>query len=139
MPTTTHHETIAASADKVWSFVGAFGDNSWHGLEVTCEGEGLGALRKVTMPNGVVTELCESHDPATRTMVYGVVDNNPFPVSDYHGRMQIDSVGDATCELTWSSTYEVNVDADASQVDADLAVFLKRAARALKNHAETVP
>ena len=137
MPTTTHREPIAASADKVWSLVGAFGDNSWHGLETTCDGDGRGAVRKVSMPTGVITELCEEHDPATRTMQYGVVDNNPFPVTDYHGRMQVEPVDDASCELTWASTYEVNADADPSEVDADLAVFLKRAARALKHHAES--
>ncbi|MBA2609324.1 MAG: SRPBCC family protein [Actinobacteria bacterium] len=135
MPTTSHHENIAATADTVWSLVSVFGDNSWHNLEVTCEGgDGLGAVRKVTMPTGVVTELCEVHDAATRTVGYTILDNNPFPATDYHGLIEITPVDDASCELTWSARYET--EADPEQLGADLARFLKGAARALKRHAE---
>jgi hypothetical protein len=137
VPTTTHRETIAAPADSVWNLVADFGSNTWHDLEVTCEGEGVGAVRKVTMANGVVTEECEVHEPSTRTIGYTILDNNPFPASDYHGRIAIAPVDDASCELTWSARYEPAAGADPAQLDADLSRFLKGASRALKRYAES--
>lgn len=138
MPTTTHEEDIAASAETVWQLVSAFGDGRWmRGVEVTCEGDGLGALRKVTLPTGVATEVCEVLDPETRTMGYGLIDGNPFPATDYHGRITITPVDAQTCHLVWSSTYET--EADPVELDANLAQFLRGAAGALKRYAEANP
>ena len=134
MLTTTHRETIAAPADAVWALVGNFTDNSWMGLELVGEGEGPGATRKVGMPSGVVTELCEVHDPATRTMGYTILDGNPFPCTDYHGRIEITPIDDASCELTWSSSYET--EKEAAEMDAALSAFLRGAAGVLKKYAE---
>lgn len=134
MPTTTHRETIAASADEVWALYSAFGDNRWMGLDVSLEGSGVGAIRKVTMPTGVATEVCEVLDPETRTMQYGLTDGNPFDCTDYHGRIAVTPVDENSCELTWSSTYEAE---NPAEIDAQLAKFLRGAARALKRYAES--
>ena len=134
MLTTTHRETIAAPADAVWALVGDFGDNSWMGLDLTVEGEALGAVRKVNMPTGVVTELCEVHDPATRTMGYTILDGNPFPCTDYHGLIAIAPIDDSSCELTWSSNYET--DKEPAEIGSALTAFLRAAAGAVKKYAE---
>ena len=124
MASTTHREAIAAPADAVWNLVGSFGDSSWMGgIEMTVEGDGLGAVRKVSMPTGVATELCEVLEPETRTIGYAILDGNPFPATDYHGTITVESVDDASCELVWSARYEPAGDAEA--LDADIARFLK--------------
>lgn len=134
MPETTHRDTIQAPADDVFALYAAFGDNSWMGVELTCEGEGVGAIRKVTLPTGVATEVCEELDATTRTMQYGLTDGNPFDCSDYHGRITVTPIDKTSCALEWTSRYEA---ADPAAIDEQLSAFLKRAGGALKRHAES--
>lgn len=133
MPATTHRDTINASADEVYALFSAFGDNRWMGVEVALEGDGVGAIRKVTLPSGVATEVCEELDPSTRTMQYGLIDGNPFPCTDYHGRITVTPIDADSCALEWTSTYEAE---DPAFVDEQLSAFLKGAAGALKRYAE---
>ena len=133
MPETTHRETIHASADEVFDLYSNFGDNRWMGVDVALEGDGVGAIRKVTLPTGVATEVCEELDPSTRTMQYGLIDGNPFPATNYHGRMTVTPVDDDTCALEWTSFYDAE---DPELVDAQLSAFLAGAAGALKRYAE---
>ena len=133
MPTTTHRDTINASADEVYALFSAFGDNRWMGVDVSLEGEGVGAIRKVTLPSGVATEVCEDLDPSTRSMQYGLLDGNPFPCTDYHGRITVTPIDADSCALEWSSSYEAD---DPASVDEQLTAFLKGAAGALKRYAE---
>ncbi len=133
MPETTHRDTINAPAQDVYALFSAFGDNRWMGVEMTVEGEGVGAVRKVTLPTGVATEVCEVLDPVTHTMQYGLTSGNPFPCTDYHGCIQVEPVDDESCALTWSSTYEAD---NPDLVNEQLTAFLSRAARALKRYAE---
>lgn len=133
MPTTIHRDTINASAAEVYALFSAFGDNRWMGVDVSLEGEGVGAIRKVTLPTGVATEVCEELDPSTYAMQYGLLDGNPFPCTDYHGRITVTPIDEQSCALEWSSSYEAD---DPASVDEQLAAFLKRAAGALKRFAE---
>ena len=133
MPTTTHRDTINASADEVYALFSAFGDNRWMGVDVSLEGDGVGAIRKVTLPSGVATEVCEELDPSARTMQYGLIEGNPFDCSDYHGRITVTPIDENSCALEWTSTYEAD---DPVAIDEQLSAFLKGAAGALKRYAE---
>ncbi|MGI8757278.1 MAG: hypothetical protein ACR2MB_15765 [Acidimicrobiales bacterium] len=60
---------VEAPAEWVWATVRDFGDDSWTGVRIQCEGDGVGALRRVAMPAGEVVERCEQRDD--RNMVLG--------------------------------------------------------------------
>ena len=134
MPAVSHREPIEAPADAVWSVVREFGDDSWTGVTITCEGEGVGAVRTVGMPTGDVVERCDLLEPERCVIGYEILSGNPFPVTDYHGRIAVEPTGAATSDLVWSATYETVDDPDG--VAEGLRRFRRASARALKRHVE---
>ncbi len=113
---------IQASAAKVWETVGDF-----NGLpkfveaatKSTMEGEGIGALRTLTLPDGAeIIEKLESMDAQSQSLSYSIV-SGPLPVDGYVSSMKLISVGDNECELEWSSTFEPK---GASEAEAKQAI-----------------
>lgn len=110
-------ETIPAPPAKVWDTVRDFGNGAWMGAEVTCEGEGEGAVRTITMPNGQMKEQCERLDDDERVLGYTIVEGGGLPFEDYHATMTVNDGEGGDTELVWSATYEpVGDPATAEQV-----------------------
>jgi hypothetical protein len=103
-------DRIAASADRVWDLIGDFGgigrfSKGFKGI--TCTGNGVGAIRTITLPNDVqMQERCELHDAACRTLDYSIV-AGPMPIANYLARIQLFEDGDGT-RIEWSSTFDPN-------------------------------
>ncbi|HVH06019.1 MAG TPA: SRPBCC family protein [Myxococcota bacterium] len=101
-------DRIEASADRVWDLVGDFGgiQRFSAGIEsVSVAGEGVGAVRTITLPGGMsLHERLEARDPATRTLQYSIVGAHPMPFSDYLATIRLTEEGAAT-QIEWSSDF----------------------------------
>jgi hypothetical protein len=108
-------------ADALWKLVSSFGDTSWMpgGAEVKVVGAGPGMERRITVgPDKVIRERLEFADTASRTLVYTIPANVPFPVRDYRATMRVRAKGSGS-ELDWSASFEPD---GASEADAAKAI-----------------
>lgn len=128
----SHSEKIAAPADKVWATVRQFGDGSWMGVEMMCDGEGEGAVRRIAMGGGSIAERCERVDDEARVLGYTIVDG-AVPFTDYHSTMEVAEDGRGSL-LTWSATYEPI--GDPAQAESVVQMIYSNGSQALKRYLE---
>ena len=102
--------------DEVWALVSDFGNISWMPAGTKCrlEGEGPGMIRHIDAGAMTLAETLESVDEATRTLVYTIPGEVPFPATDYRSTMVVREKGSGS-ELEWSCTYEPVGDPEAAQ------------------------
>lgn len=103
-------EQVAAAADDVWGILSDFGGIKVGGpIEAfEIEGEGVGAVRTITMGGGQVIERLDVHDPAARVFSYCILnEDNPLPVSNYSATVKITADSDDSCTVDWSGTFDV--------------------------------
>ena len=109
-------------ADALWRLVASFGDTSWMpgGAQVTLHGSGPGGMERriAAGPDKVIRERLESLDEKSRTLVYTIPENVPFPVKDYRATMRVRAKGTGS-ELDWSASFEP---VGASEADAAKAI-----------------
>lgn len=97
---------IAAPIADVWKVVGDFAELlRVQKLPTTVEGEGIGMIRRVQMGPAVIVERLESHDDASYTTVYSIVEG-PIPVTDYRATITLESVTDDTTKINWTTTFQ---------------------------------
>ncbi|MEM7018476.1 MAG: SRPBCC family protein [Pseudomonadota bacterium] len=102
-------ESVAASAKAVWDILSDFGGIKVGGpIEAfEIEGEGVGAVRTITMNGGKVIERLDVHDADALTFAYSITnEDNPLPVSNYSATVKITANGDNACTVDWSGTFE---------------------------------
>ncbi len=101
--------TLNAPADEVWKTVGDFNGLPRFVAAATksrMEGEGVGALRTLTLPDGAeIVERQESRDDDAMTLSYSIV-SGPLPVKNYRSTVKVTSLSPTQCEVSWSSTFE---------------------------------
>jgi hypothetical protein len=111
MASVEEHVRIPAPADEVWPIVRDFGSIAdWTPpiTDAALDGEGVGAERTLTLADGgQVVERLEALDDEARTLRYSIVDG-PLPVTGYEGTFSVAAIDDATCEVTWGSTFAVD-------------------------------
>ena len=107
---------LEQSADQVWALVEDFGNISWMpaGTECRLEGEGPGMVRHIGAGAMTLAETLVSLDPESRTLVYEIPGEVPFPATDYRSTMVVREKGSGS-ELEWSCTYEPVGDAATAQ------------------------
>ncbi len=94
------------SADQLWELIGDFGDMEKWSTGGTCvqEGEGVGALRTITMDDGrVIVDRLE--DFGGRHYSYSIVES-PLPFHRYLAKMEVMPLSEEKCQLVWSSDFE---------------------------------
>ncbi len=110
MAEVTVERELDASADAVWALLSKFGGIAeWNaGMEsCTTEGEGVGAVRTITMPGGLqIQERLESHDEAARTYSYAIIGEGPLPFTDYLSTVTVAEAGDGACRVTWRGQFQ---------------------------------
>ncbi len=115
---------MGAAATAVWDVVGDFRGLieamiEGTGGRVEVEGEGVGALRTVTLGTDVLVERLEDQDDAAWRTTYSMLVTGPFPVTGYRSTIELTPAGRDRCELEWTGTFEpAGVDDDV----ADAAV-----------------
>lgn len=100
-------ERIEAPAGAVWDLVRDFGGVQRYAKEIqacTVEGEGVGAVRTLSMGALQLRERLEAFDDARRRLQYSII-AGPLPLADYLATIQVSEDGDA-CRVDWSSTFE---------------------------------
>jgi len=105
--------TINASADDVWKTVSSFSEIEKYLPFVkssVTEGSGLGTKRTCTIatPDGNEAKFNEeitNFDENAKSLTYEIVGFIPFPFENYKGTVKVADVGNNTCEIEWSSTF----------------------------------
>jgi alkylation response protein AidB-like acyl-CoA dehydrogenase len=106
MATARVTRTLDVPADALWQLVSDFGDTSWMPGPPKVErvGSGPGMERRIQGPDKAIHERLESVDEASRTLVYTIPVNVPFPVTGYRATMRVTAKG-AGSELDWSASF----------------------------------
>ncbi len=96
------------SADALWAMIGDFGDTGkWSGRPPEAcvhEGEGIGALRTLTVEDGrVIVDRLDAQGPYFYT--YSIV-TSPLPVKSYRATMSVAAVDEGACDFTWAGEIE---------------------------------
>ena len=101
--------------DRVWGVISDFGNIGWmpEGTEVRLEGDGPGMIRHIGAGALTLPETLESVDDASRTLVYTIPGEVPFPATDYRSTIVVREKGSGS-ELDWSCTFEPEGDPDAA-------------------------
>ncbi len=115
MATTTENVTlsqqIAASPDQVWALVGNFhGIKDWFPGIAECrpEGDGIGAIRHLTMPDGsTISDRLVAEQPG-QSYSYEV-SAGEIPMQNYLGRVSVEVNGDG-CTLQFNGSFDVNAE-----------------------------
>jgi len=112
--------TINASADDVWKTVSSFRDIEKY-LPVVkssvTEGSGLGAKRICTIatPDGKEAKINEeitNFDENAKSLTYEISGFSPFGFENYKGTVKVVDVGNNTCEIEWSGTFDAKAPED---------------------------
>ncbi|MGC8490999.1 MAG: SRPBCC family protein [Syntrophobacteraceae bacterium] len=121
------HTQLNASADKVWQLLKDF-----NGLPAfiaaikksTMEGEGIGALRTLTLEGGgpPIVERLETFDDQAKTLSYSIV-TSPLPLSNYLATVEAIDMGPSKCEVRWHSTFEPSGAPEAEAVKVVEGVY----------------
>ena len=109
MTTVTVVETIAANANDVFQILGDFSRIKVGGAitAFNLEGDGVGAVRTITIGEGQVIERLDEHVGEKLVFGYSILnDDNPLPVSRYSARVLITAEGETACTVNWSGTFE---------------------------------
>ena len=109
MTIVTVKETVAADAEAVWNILSDFGGIKIGGpiTDFHIEGEGVGAVRTITMGGGKVIERLETFDPAELTFSYVITNqDSSLPVTNYASIVKITSEGPGACSVEWTGTFE---------------------------------
>ena len=101
---------IHASADEVWNTIGDFNGLPKFVTAITksaVEGSGVGAVRNLKLQDSdtPIIERLERLDEKARTLSYSII-KSPLPLADYISTMEVRSLDEKRCELTWWSTFE---------------------------------
>ena len=105
---------LASSPDDVWKIVGGFGGVDWLGavLEVSVEGEGIGAVRTLTLPeDGKVVETLDAHDDEAMSITYSIVEST-LPIDNYTSTMTVEVNEDGKTEFHWASSFTAKGNSD---------------------------
>lgn len=117
---TSQETMLNASASDVWAHIGEFGGlHSWHpavtGTELTGGGSDVGDMRVLTLGDGAkITEKLLNHNNDSMSYSYAILES-PLPVANYESTIKIESTGDASCKVIWSSTFDAK---DAMDIEA---------------------
>lgn len=103
-------EIVSAPVEAVWEVVSDFGSmRPREQIEaVRFEGKGVGMTRHISLTTGEeVVERLEQLDRDGRTFTYAIInENHPLPFGGYSAKVSVTDIGDGTCEVDWTGTFE---------------------------------
>ena len=104
-------EDLPVSAAKVWELVRDFGGaQKWLGglvQKLELEGEGVGAIRTITLPGDTLLhEQLQALDDDEMSFSYAIVRESPLPTSNYVANFKLVEMGPESCRIEWGSTFE---------------------------------
>ncbi len=102
-------ETVNSNAKSVWDILGDFGGIKVGGpiTAFSLEGEGVGAVRTITMGGADIVERLEEFDADAMALKYAILnEDSPLPVSGYSATIEVVSDGDNACTVKWIGNFE---------------------------------
>jgi hypothetical protein len=104
-------EDVPVAAAKIWDLVRDFGGaQKWLGpmvQKLELEGEGVGAIRTITLPGDTkLHEQLQALDDAEMSFRYAIVRESPLPTTDYVAKFKLVETGPDSCRIEWGSTFE---------------------------------
>jgi hypothetical protein len=115
---------FAHDPDRVWRHAGDFGGiTSWVEGVLACEvsGNGVGAIRTVTMKGRQVRERLADWNDARRLIAYQILPPHSLPVTDILSTIEVAEFGTGRAEVTWRS--QAVFDGDVAPVSSAIEVF----------------
>ncbi len=105
-------ESVKADIKAVWDILGDFGGIKVGGpitaFEIT--GEGVGAVRTITMGGAEVVERLEAYDPDGFSFTYAIINEDcPLPVKNYSATVSI-TRDEGGCTVDWTGNFEAKGD-----------------------------
>jgi len=126
---TSKETTLNASASDVWAHIGEFGGlHTWHpavtGTELTGSGMDKGDIRVLTLGDGAkITEELRGHSNESMSHSYAILES-PLPVANYESTIKVESTGDNSCKVMWSSTFDAKDAMDIEAIGAIDGVYI---------------
>lgn len=104
-------EELPVPAASVWELVRDFGGaRRWlPGMiqKLELEGEGVGAIRTITLPGDTLLhEQLRAFDDPGMSFTYAIVRESPLPVRDYVAKLAVAAAGPSRCRVHWGATFE---------------------------------
>lgn len=102
--------TINVTAKDAWETISSFeGIEKFSPVARSVKtGEGIGALRSCFMPDdSEIKEELTGLNNETKHLQY-IITSGPFPFSDYVSDVLVKEVTENSCEVSWSSQFNVN-------------------------------
>ena len=103
-------KTIKVTAKDAWETISSFeGIEKFSPVARSVKtGEGVGALRSCFMPDDaeIKEELTGLNDEKMHLQY--IITSGPFPFTDYVSDVLVKEVSETTCEVSWSSQFNVN-------------------------------
>lgn len=116
---------INAPAADVWAVISDFNALPKYvaaAVESQVDGEGIGTVRTLTLPDGaLLRERLEQLDAEGMSLQYSILDG-PLPVADYLSTMKVTPSNDG-CELEWSSEFNPTCAADEDARTAMTGIY----------------
>lgn len=108
MPVVTAEHVFDLPVDDLWALIGDFGDTGkWSGRPpegCVQEGEGIGALRTLTLADGrVIVDRLEAQ--TANSYSYSIV-TSPLPYKSYRATMAVASIDARSTRFTWTGEFE---------------------------------
>jgi Polyketide cyclase / dehydrase and lipid transport len=119
------NKTVNVSIDKAWSLVADFGN--WGHVDPKiktsfAQGEGVGAVREIALPEGVsATELCVVCDPETFTLAYTILPPIVAPLKNYVSTLRLKWAGLGQTTVEWIQVSEFTPDDNFPITEAEFA------------------
>jgi hypothetical protein len=127
---------FTSSPDAVWKELADFGGiGVWGPGIASCklEGSGVGAVRSIEMPGGVVMkERLESLSDSDRTLSYSII-GGPLPVDNYLATIKVSAVGDG-CRVDWGASFDAPEGVPAEGIETGVSGAYSGMLAALKAH-----
>ncbi|MFT7245846.1 MAG: hypothetical protein ACI82A_003217 [Candidatus Azotimanducaceae bacterium] len=135
MTTTEVIETVNANAKAVWDILGDFGGIKVGGpiTAFEIEGDGVGAVRTITMGGAHVVERLEAFDANGMSLQYAIInDDCPLPVSGYSATINVTAAGDDACTVVWVGTFDAKGAPEAQAAKVVKGIYTSSIAAARK-------
>lgn len=99
-------QVIDHPIDVVWAPIARFGGlEQWAAGVVSCEveGEGLGAIRTVSLGGRTARERLELLEPSSHWLRYHVLPPHSMPADDVYSNTILTAIGESRTEMIWRS------------------------------------
>lgn len=127
---------FTSSADAVFKELADFGGiAAWNPGIVSCklDGNGIGAVRSIEMPGGVVMEeRLEALDDSERSLSYSII-GGPLPVNNYLATIKV-SATDGGCRVDWEANFDAPEGVPAEGIAGGISGAYSGMLDALKAH-----